>query len=87
MSLNTKYRDKASFAATEKRGENNGKKNKQTPPPLRSKSKACLRLKLDQDRREAPCSDLVTRKNIGLQGGGQECGERPQWRHRHTRMG
>lgn len=29
MSLNTKYRDKASFAATEKRGENNGKK-KQT---------------------------------------------------------
>ena len=63
------------------------KKHKQTPPPLRSKSKACLRLKLDQDKTEAPCSDLVTRNNIGLQGVGQECGERPQWRHRHARMG
>ena len=54
---------------------------------MRSKSKACLRLKLAQDRREALCSDLVTRKNVGLQGTGQECGERPQWRHRRARMG
>ena len=54
---------------------------------MRSKSKACLRLKLAQDRREALCSDLVTRKNVGLQGTGQECGESPQWRHRRARMG
>lgn len=68
----------------EKRGRNDEKKKQL--PPLRSKSKACLRLKLGQDRREALCSNLVTRKNVGLQGEGQECGERPQWRHRRARM-
>ena len=60
----------------EKRGRNDEKKKKKLPP-LRSKSKACLRLKLDQDRREALCSNLVTRKNVGLQGGGKSAEKDP----------